>query len=682
MKLLPTLVTALCVAPALPALAQDEPVPLISREVIFGNPTRVSPRISPDGTHLSFLAPVDGVLNLWVGQVGRLDRAQPVTRDKTRGVRVYHWAYTSEHLLYLRDQTGQGHWRLYCVDLITGQENALTPDTATGLGRDRAHHVSASIVHLSPRFPQDVLVSVNDRDPRFPDLYRLNIVSGQKVGVLVNEEFEEFFADDDYNVRFASRPMPEGGRQLLVRTLPRDGEERWEPFAELPIEDIYTTGIVGFDRTGAEVYMLDSRGSDTAVLKSVELAANSSKVLAKDRNADISGGILIHPVDHTIQAAAATYQRKKWYVLDDSVRKDFKYLERLVEGDLEVISRTLDDKQWVVGYDVDRGPASYYLYDREAGQAAPLFVNRSGLEGQSLAAMYTDLVKTRDKYKMVAYYTLPVGADRRGNGKPAEPLPTVLWVHGGPWWSREYWGYNPVHQWLANRGYAVLSVNYRGSAGFGKKYMEAAQGEWGGRMHDDLLDAVQWAVEKKISDPKRIAIMGGSYGGYAALVGLTRDPEAFACGVDIVGPADLAAFLESVPAWAPLENLWASRVGEYRTDEGRALLAERSPVNHADRIVRPLLVAQGANDQRARKSDTDRIVASLKKNGVPVTYVVYGDEGHGLTRLENRISFFAVAEQFLAEHLGGRVEPIGDDLEGSTAKIVEGGPNLAGVIPK
>ena len=266
----------------------------------------------------------------------------------------------------------------------------------------------------------------------------------------------------------------------------------------------------------------------------------------------------------------------------------------------------------------------------------------------------------------------------RGKGRSTKPLPMVLWVHGGPWW-RDVWGYDPVHQWLANRGFAVLSVNYRGSTGFGKKFVNAGNGEWGGKMHDDLIDAVQWAISKKIADPKRIAIMGGSYGGFAALVGLTSTPDTFACGVDIVGPSNLVTFLETMPVdWQPTQDQWTKRVGDHRTEEGRALLMQRSPINHIDQIIKPLLIAHGGNDPRVKRSESDQIVKTLKRSGVPVTYVIYPDEGHGFSRPENRLSFYAVVESFLGEHLGGRIQPIGADFRGSTIDIPVGGEQIAG----
>ncbi len=457
-------------------------------------------------------------------------------------------------------------------------------------------------------------------------------------------------------------------------------EGEWETFTKIPMDDVFTTGVIGFDKTGDAVYMIDSRGGDTAVLKRVDLDTGTGQTLAKNRDADISGGVLIHPTERTVQAASATYKRRKWHIVDKSVKGDLKYLEGVADGELSILSRSLDDTRWIVAFEMDRGPVRYYRYDRPEETAHFLFTNRKQLEGLPLAAMHDEIIKTRDRQKMVSYYTLPPGTDKRGKGRPREPLPMVLWVHGGPW-SRDYWGYDAIHQWLANRGYAVLSVNYRGSTGFGKKFVSAGNKEWGGRMHDDLIDAVNWAVKKKIADPDRIAIMGGSYGGYATLIGMTSTPEQFTCGVDIVGPSNLVTFLNTIPTYrASTVSRWATRVGDVRTEQGREFLTQRSPLTFVNRISRPLLIGHGAMDPRVHQSESDKIVETLQHNGVPVTYVVYPDEGHGFARQENRLSFYAVVEAFLGEHLDGRVEPVGEDFDGSSITIPTGAKQIAGVV--
>jgi dipeptidyl aminopeptidase/acylaminoacyl peptidase len=444
------------------------------------------------------------------------------------------------------------------------------------------------------------------------------------------------------------------------------------------LEDSLSTYPIALQKSGKVLYAVDSRQRDTAALVSIDLSNGEESLLYEDPRAD-AGDFVLHPVEHTVQATAATYLRQEWVVLDQAIAEDMAYLAGVAEGELQVMDRTLDDRSWIVAYSQDDGPVAYYRYDRTAQTATYLFSHRPELEGLPLVKMHPAVIEARDGLKLVSYYSLPEGSDT-GGGKPAAPLPMVLLVHGGPW-GRDVWGFHPEHQWLANRGYAVLSVNFRGSTGFGKGFTNAGNREWGAKMHDDLVDAVAWAIEQGIADPARVAIMGGSYGGYATLVGVTMTPELFACGVDIVGPANLITLLETIPPyWAPEIALFTMRVGDHRTDAGRAFLRERSPLTYVDRIEAPLLIGQGANDPRVKRSESDQIVQAMQAKGIPVTYLVYPDEGHGFARPENRLSFYAVAEAFLAECLGGRYAPIGDDFSHANITVeagAEGVPGLA-----
>jgi dipeptidyl aminopeptidase/acylaminoacyl peptidase len=330
-------------------------------------------------------------------------------------------------------------------------------------------------------------------------------------------------------------------------------------------------------------------------------------------------------------------------------------------------------------YLVDDGPARFYLYDRQRRVAHFLFTNRQALEGQPLVNMRPVVIPSRDGLDLVAYYSLPAGADSDGDGIPDQPVPLVFMPHGGPW-GRDFWGYNSWHQWLANRGYAVLALNFRASVGFGKAFTNAGNLQWGGKILEDQIDAVQWAIKQGIADPARVAIMGGSFGGYSVLAGLTFTPDVFACGVDIVGPSNLITLLESMPPyWKAMLEMFTTRVGNHRTAEGRALLTKHSPLTYADRIRRPLLIGQGANDPRVKQAESDQIVQAMQAKGIPVTYVLYPDEGHGFARPENSLSFNAIAEMFLATCLGGRFEPIGDDLEGSSLTVPVGAHDVPGL---
>jgi len=643
---------------------QIDATPLIPREVLFGNPDKVTVRLSPDGTWISYLAPVDGVLNVWVGPAADPDLAEPVTNDTDRGIRIYFWAYTNEHILYLQDQAGDENWRVYSVNLETGETTDLTP----------LEGVQARIQALSQKFPEEILIALNDRDPTLHDIYRANITTGEKSLVMENEGFIGFTTDDDYNVRFAERATPDGEKEILKATETGD----WEPFMAIAMEDLLTTGIAGFDKTGTVLYMIDSRNRNTAAFFSLDLGTGEQTLIAEDPSADTSD-VMIHPSENIVQAVAFTYERKHWQIIDESIADDLAYLKTVAYGDIEVVSRTLDDEYWMVTYGVDDGPVQYYRYDRKEMSAEFLFAQRAALEGLSLAKMHPVFIKSRDGLDLVSYYTLPIGSDSDFDGYPDEPLPMVLCVHGGPW-ARDNWGYNSVHQWLANRGYVVLSVNFRGSTGFGKAFINAGNLEWGGKMHDDLIDTVDWAVLERIADPDRVAIMGASYGGYATLWGMTNTPDTFACGVDIVGPSNLTTLYETIPPyWQPEIELFAARMGDPRTEEGRVLFTERSPLTYVDQIEKPLLIVQGANDPRVKQAESDQIVQAMQDANIPVTYLLYTDEGHGFARPENRLSFFAVTDAFLAEHLGGRYEPIGDDFEGSSIIVQSGAEEVPGL---
>ena len=647
---------------AQPQQADENQVKLIPREILFGNPDKASARLSPDGSKLSFLAPRDGVLNVFVGPVDDPDAAKPVTNDTKRGVRSYFWAYDSQHVLYVQDTGGDEDWHVYSVDLTSNETKDLTP----------LKKVAAQIDTVSEKFPQEILVGLNDRDPRYHDVYRINIVSGERKLVQENNEYTGFVCDDDYQVRFAMKFTPDGGNQLYEA----DGKGGWKEFQKIAFEDTLTTSPAGFDKTGKILFMTDSRGRNTSALAQIDLATGQETVLAANELADVSG-VLSHPTEKNIQAVAFNYERTKWDVLDPAIAEDMKYLETVAPGEIQVPSRTLDDKTWIVAYLMDDGPVRYYLYDRDKKAAKFLFTNRKSLEGLPLVKMHPIVIKSRDGMNLVSYLSLPKSADPESTGRPKEPLPLVLLVHGGPW-ARDSWGFDTEHQLLANRGYAALSVNYRGSTGFGKKFGNAGDKEWAGKMHDDLIDAVDWATAEKIADPKRVAILGGSYGGYATLVALTFTPDKFACGVDIVGPSNLLTLLSTIPPyWAPALQMFKDRVGDPTTDEGKKLLNERSPLNFVEKINRPLLIGQGANDPRVKQSEADQIVQAMEAKHIPVTYVLFPDEGHGFARPENNLAFYAVAEAFLAKQLGGRYQPIGNDFQGSTIA----GPSGADQVP-
>jgi len=610
-------------------------VPLIPREVLFGNPSRVSPRLSPDGESLAFLAPKDGVLNVWVGPVGSPidgDGFEPITDDRKRGIRLFFWAEDNRHIVYLQDEGGDENWRVHAVDPATKEDRDLTP----------FEDVQAQILDKNRHFPDGLLVALNRENPELHDAYRLTLSTGDLDLLAKNPgNVVGWVADRDFEVRAAVTATPEGGSELLLR----EGDD-WNKLIGWDKEDALSSGPVGFAEDAGKMYLLDSRGANAARLVLLDLSSRKTEVLVEDPRYDVSG-VVVHPETHAVQAAAVQRARTEWIVLDEAVREDFEALENLGRGDFSVTSRDRADGNWLVAVNSDDGGASYHAYDRRAKSGEHLFDARPELADYALAKMEPVSFTSRDGLEVEGYLTLPPGM-------APENLPMVLNVHGGPW-ARDGWGYDPEAQWFANRGYACLQVNFRGSTGYGKEFLNAGNREWGGRMHDDLVDAVGWAVERGVADPERVAIYGGSYGGYAALVGATFTPDLFRCAVDIVGPSNIITLIESVPPyWKPLIATFTERVGDPETEP--EFLKSRSPLFFVDRIRIPLLIAQGANDPRVKQAESEQIVSAMKERGVDHEYLLFEDEGHGFARPENRLKFYSAAEEFLAKHLGGSVE--------------------------
>lgn len=632
------------------------PVPLIERAKLFGNPTRAQGRISPDGRWLSWLAPRDGVMNLWLAPASDPANAKPMTAEKERPIGQYLWAPDSSALLYVQDKGGDENFLLYRADIATGADTCLTPFENTRV----------QIVGTSVSRRDRILIGLNNRDPQWHDVHELELATCTLTEVMRADGYAGFLADDSLALRIAIRPNAEGGMDFFRMS----GQEvEAAPFVSTALEDALTTQPAGFTTDGATLYWIDSRGRNTAALVAEDMTSGVRTIVAEDARADI-GHVLAHPASGEIEAYAVDYLTKDWIALDPAIGATLKRLRQLLKGDIEITSRTDDDRKWTVAVDPVAGPPAVYLFDRETDALDLFYVSRPELEHAPLVPMHAVEIPARDGLTLVSYLSLPYMSDVERDGIPDTPLPMVLLVHGGPW-ARDHHGYNPYHQWLANRGYAVLSVNFRGSTGFGKGFISAGDLEWGAKMHDDLIDAVEWAAAKGIAQADKIAIMGGSYGGYATLAGLAFTPEVFACGVDIVGPSNLETLLATIPPyWKPVVQQFHRRMGNPETSEGLALLKERSPLYKADRIAKPLLIGQGANDPRVKQAESDQIAAAMQARNIPVTYVLFPDEGHGFARPENNVAFNAIIEEFLAETLGGRAEPAGETLAASTAQFL------------
>ena len=481
------------------------------------------------------------------------------------------------------------------------------------------------------------------RDRRYHDAYRLDLATGRPTLVAANPgDVTGWIADNRLRVRAATAMLPDGGTELRTRS--GEGAE-WKAVRRESSDETFPT-VAGFTPDDRGLWLLSSVDANAARLLRMDAASGAATPLAGDSVFDATG-VLVHPVRRTLQAVQFTRQRLEWQAMDSAVSADLRTLQRLRDGDFTIDSRDRADRKWIVTYVVSDGPVAYYLYDRPTRRASLLFVHRPALERYTMAKMEPVAFRARDGLQLYGYLTLPVGREPKR-------LPTVMLVHGGPW-ARDVWGYHPEVQWLANRGYAVLQVNYRGSTGYGKAHLNAGDREWAGKMHTDLLDAKTWAVDRGYSDPDRICIYGGSYGGYATLVGLAFTPGEFTCGVDVVGPSNLVTLLQTVPPyWAPYRAMLDKRLGRLQEEE---FLRSRSPLFRADSIRAPLLIVQGANDPRVKQAESDQIVTAMRTRGRPVKYIVFPDEGHGFARPENKLRFYAAAEPFLAEYLGGRLEP-------------------------
>ena len=603
---------------------------LIPRAVLFGNPERSEPAISPDGTQLAYLAPVDGVLNVWIRTLGQNDD-RPVTEDTNRGIHVFAWQYDNKHILYAQDADGDENWRLYQTDIATKQTRNLTP----------FDKVQASIVAYEWDKPEVLLVQLNQRDESLFDVHQLNLTTGElKMDTENPGDVASWHADNDLQVRAAQVMTDDGSTEIRVRN---DVSSPWRKLIQWGPDETFG-GVFGFTPDNRKLWVATSVDANAARLLEVDIESGAQSVVAADPQFDVSG-MDQQPKTNRLQMVRFVKQRVSYEFVDPGIKADYERLQQAHPGDIVRLSRTLDDTKWVVTYSRDDGPTTWYLYDRPTKTASLLFSARPDLEKYELSKMEPIEYTARDGMTIFGYLTVPVGMT-------AERLPMVLLVHGGPW-HRDVWGYNPWAQWLSNRGYAVLQSNFRGSTGYGKQYINAGDREWAGAMHTDLIDAKNWAVEQGIADPDKVCIMGGSYGGYATLAALAFSPEVFSCGVDIVGPSNLNTLLATIPPyWSTMVAALHKRMGD-----NEAFLNSQSPLFKASEMKAPLLIGQGANDPRVKKAESDQIAAAIRANGQPVEYYCFPDEGHGFVRPENDMAFNAAVERFLAKYLGGRAEP-------------------------
>ena len=649
--------------PAASASSSAEAAQTIPRSLLFASPTYSEVQISPDGKRIAYLHPVNGVLNIWVAPIDDPTAGAPVTQFDSRPPDGFQWSPDGRFILVMKDVGGEEHSQLWIANLAKGTVVNVTADP----------QVQTKIVKTSARHPGEVLVGLNIRDRRYRDIYRINLETGERTEVYRNtDNYIDVVADPDLNIRLGVSGNSDGS-STYFRLDPGGRSE----LMTIPLAALRNSRLLGLDGKG-QLLMFDSRQSDKAGLVSLDIATGARTPMADARRADIVEAVF----DEKTGALLATREDplvSEWTVRAPEVQTEFAAIATVLKGPFRIVGQTPDNERWLL-LEIEPGrPDRYWWWNRKSRTTAALFSTRPELDRAALAKRIPVAIASRDGLTLPSYLTLPADAKLRADGMPVTPVPLVLLVHGGPW-LRDELSFDSQHAWLADRGYAVLSVNFRGSGGFGSAFMAAGDNQWSGTMHNDLIDAVDWAIGKGVTSSDRVAAMGLSYGGYSTLVSLSFTPDRFQCGVDLAGPSNLVRQVAGMPVWWTWQRpQFVNRVGDPETKEGAADLMRRSPIARVDAISKPLLVTNGANDPRIFPSQSEEIVDALKARGKPVTYAFYPDEGHVYAKDATNISFAAVAEHFLSKCLGGRAEPYGRDLVNSGIEIRTGASLVPGL---
>jgi dipeptidyl aminopeptidase/acylaminoacyl peptidase len=633
-------------APAPAERAAGTQPPLLDRELFFGNPEITGAQLSPDGQYVAFIKPYKDTRNVWVKKAGEpFEAARLVTADTKRPIPGYFWSRDSKYILYVQDNAGDENYNVYAVnpaDSPAAGQDAPAPRNLTD-----AKGARAFIYSVPKSTPDTIYVGLNDRDAAWHDVYRVSLATGQRTLVRKNtDRIAEWIFDLRGELRLASRTTDAGGTEIL--TVSGDA-----------LKPIYTCTVfescepVRFHKDNTGVYLQSNKGdaNDFVRLVLLDAARGTEELVEADPLTRVDFGNAWFS-EATEELVATTYQdeRRRVYFRDKGVEGDYATLGKQLPGkEIDVMSATADYGLWLVSASSDVEPGEAYLFDRGTKKLTMQYRVRERLPREALAPMTTLRYKSSDGLEIPAYLTLP-------KGQPPKNLPLVIVPHGGPW-ARDTWGYRSMPQFLANRGYAVLQPNFRGSTGYGKKFVNAGNNQWGEKMQDDITWGVKHLIAEGIADPKRVGIMGGSYGGYATLAGVAFTPDLYAAAVAIVPPSNLMTLLETIPPyWESGRTIFYARLGNPTTPEGRAQLERQSPLKSAGKIKTPLLVVQGANDPRVKRAESDQIVIALRDRGFPVEYLLAPDEGHGFARPVNNMAMFATAEKFLAKHLQGRFQ--------------------------
>jgi dipeptidyl aminopeptidase/acylaminoacyl peptidase len=625
-------------------LATAQQAPIIDRELFFGDPEISGAQISPNGQYISFVKPFKNVRNIWVkSRTEAFEKARPLTADTTRPVSSYFWSRDSKCILYVQDKGGDENYRIYAVDPSAAGDPVPAARDLTPFKNVRAY-----IYDVPKKTPNEIVIGLNDRKAELHDVYRLNILTAERKLIRENNDnVAGWVTDLQGDVRLATRMTADGGTEILRI----DGDKLVSIYAVSSEESCQP---IRFMPDGRRFYLETDKGSerDKSELQMFELMSGNTTLVEKDPKNEVDfGGALFSDVTDEMLATFYVGDRVRMYPKQKKFGEDFARMKKLLpDGEVSITGMTEDESTWMVVVSSDVDPGSRYLYDRKNGKVELLYRSRPNLPSKDLVALKPVRYSARDGMIIPGYLAVP-------KEMKAENLPTVMVIHGGPW-GRVTWGYNPELQYLANRGYAAFTMNFRGSSGYGKKFLNAGNKQWGtGFMQHDISDAVMYLVKEGIADPKRVGIYGGSYGGYATLAGVAFTPDLYAAGISYVGPSNIITLLNSIPPyWAPIKKMFAVRVGDMEKPEELKMLEAQSPLNSAAKIKAPLLVVQGANDPRVKKRESDQIVVALRDLGRQVEYMVAPDEGHGFAGKENRLAVYAAMERFFARHLGGRYQ--------------------------
>ena len=629
---------------AAPVWAQSPP--LIDRDLFFGDPEIAGAQISPDGAFIAFIKPFKGTRNVWVKKTGDpFTSAKPITADTKRPIPAYFWSRDGKYILFVQDKAGDENYNVYAVN--PADTPASGQDVPTARNLTDVKGVRAVIYAVPRSEPDAIYVGINDRDPAWHDLYKVKISTGERTLIRKNtERITAFVFDLKDQLRLATRSAENGDTEVL-----RVDADKFTKVYSCNVFE--SCGPIRYHKDGERVYFQTNKGNgvDLVGLELFNPTTGKEELVESDplKRVDF-GNAEFSEVSDELIATSYDDERERIYWKDKAFEADYKNLQKQLPGkEIHFGSSTKDEKLFLISANADIDPGSTYLFDRTTKKLTLQYQIREKLNRSYLAPKTAVKYPSSDGLEIPAYLTLPKGVE-------AKNLPTVIFPHGGPW-GRDSWGYDAFAQFLANRGYAVLQPNFRASTGYGKKFLDAGNKQGGEKMQDDVTWGAKYLIAQGIADPKRVGIMGGSYGGYATLAGVTFTPDLYAAAVSIVGPSNLITLLESIPPyWEPIRKLFYARMGDPNTPEGKAQLLRQSPLTSAAKIKTPLLVVQGANDPRVNKRESDQIVVALRDRGFPVEYLVAPDEGHGFARPVNNMAMFASAEKFLAKYLGGRYQ--------------------------